>query len=176
MKKILVVLLLLIIVPVIVIAGITAEEKSIDYLRLHIRANSNSESDQAVKYLVKAAVVDLLEEKVSVCAGKEEVENVINSNLKNIEDVADKILLTNGKTYRASAQIKSEYFPTRSYDDLVLDAGWYDALIINLGTGKGDNWWCVVYPPLCFVGATNNGSDNIRYKSVIREFFDNILQ
>ena len=67
------------------------------------------------------------------------------------------------------AKINNEYFPSRTYEDLTLNEGWYDALIISLGTGEGDNWWCVVYPPLCFT----SGSCDIKYKSKILEIIRN---
>jgi len=80
-----------------------------------------------------------------------------------------KTLQEEGFSYGARAQIKQEYFPTRVYDEYVLSAGEYTALILELGKGKGDNWWCVVYPPLCFA-ATNT---NVIYKSKIKEIIEN---
>ena len=178
MKKILAIacVVLIIAAGIILSVGQNKDEKSEQLLRLHIRANSNSDFDQSVKYVVKSAVVDFLSDKVAAASSKEEVVNVINNNIKNIEDVADNVLQKNGVTYKSSASVNNEFFPTRTYDDLVLEEGYYDALIINLGSGKGDNWWCVVYPPLCFVGATKNGTNQIRYKSIFQLLFDNILQ
>ena len=75
----------------------------------------------------------------------------------------------NGKKYRAKVELKQEAFPTRVYNDVVLESGVYDALIITLGEGLGDNWWCVVYPPLCF------SSEKVEYRSVIVEFFKKIF-
>ena len=62
------------------------------------------------------------------------------------------MLEARGFTYRSSVKLAVERFPTRTYGDLTLGEGYYDALIVNLGSGEGDNWWCVVYPPLCFLG------------------------
>jgi stage II sporulation protein R len=73
------------------------------------------------------------------------------------------VLSDNGYYYGARAEIRTENFPTRVYDDLTLEAGVYDALIIELGSGNGDNWWCVIYPPLCFTG----GTSSVTYRSVI---------
>ena len=71
--------------------------------------------------------------------------------------------------------MRSEYFPTRCYDDVVLESGEYDSLIVELGSGTGDNWWCVAYPPLCFVNATDDGTENVVYRSklleIIKSFF-----
>ena len=143
------------------------------YFRIHIRANSNSEADQNVKYMVKDAVVDFLIPLLSDVETKDEAEDVMNANLDQIEEVADEVLLENGFTYKSSAYISFEEFPTREYDDLVLEEGYYDALILALGTGSGDNWWCVVYPPFCFLETKN--SENYVYISKIWEIINNII-
>ena len=144
-----------------------------EYFRIHIRANSNSEADQNVKYMVKDAVVDFLIPLLSDVETKDEAEDVMNANLDQIEEVADEVLLENGFTYKSSAYISFEEFPTREYDDLVLEEGYYDALILALGTGSGDNWWCVVYPPFCFLETKN--SENYVYISKIWEIINNII-
>ena len=87
------------------------------------------------------------------------------------EKQADKILREHGFTYGARASLRQEEFPTRVYEDITLSAGVYDALILELGTGEGDNWWCVVYPPLCFAG----GNGNVVYKSKIAEIIRNFF-
>lgn len=136
-----------------------------DYLRVHIRANSNSDADQAVKYKVRDGVVAFLTPTVAECETKAEAMRKIGAKLQEAAAVADRILRENGYTYGARAEIRKEQFPTRVYEDLTLEAGEYDALILELGSGAGDNWWCVVYPPLCFAG----GNQNIVYKSKIAE-------
>ena len=141
------------------------------YLRIHIRANSNSEADQAVKLKVKEAVVNFLTPKVNNCASINEAHAIIERNLTFISAVATQTLNENGFNYAARARINDEFFPTRAYQDLVLGSGVYDALIIELGSGTGDNWWCVIYPPLCFVGE-NNSTNNIVFKSKIWEILN----
>ena len=142
------------------------------YLRVHIRADSNEASAQAVKYKVRDAVVEYLTPTVAECKTKDAAMQKIGEKLREIEKVADGVLHANGFSYSAKASLRKEEFPTRVYEDLTLEAGVYDALILELGSGKGDNWWCVVYPPLCFTG----GNGNIIYKSkiaeIIRKFFD----
>lgn len=146
------------------------------YLRVHIRANSNSSEDQQVKYVVKAAVVDFLTPKIAEGSSFKEAYNIIESNLNQIEKISDKVLKKNGYDYKTEASLNDEYFPTRSYGEYTLERGYYDALIVNLGDGKGDNWWCVVYPPLCFIGSEGNSFKNIKYKSklveIIKKFFN----
>ena len=142
----------------------TASETS-RYLRIHIRADSNEYAAQSVKYAVKEGIVEYLTPLVAQFETKAEAMKGIQARLMEVEGVANKILAQNGFSYGASASIEQEKFPTRVYEDITLPAGEYSALIIRLGSGKGDNWWCVVYPPLCFA-ATNS---NVVYKSKIAE-------
>ena len=146
------------------------------YLRLHIRANSNSEEDQTVKLKVKEKVVDFLTPIVAECATLEDAHKTIKNNLYKIKQVADGVLKEEGFSYSASPRLCDEFFPTRAYKDVVLEQGVYDALIIDLGSGVGNNWWCVVYPPLCFIGAENTTQNTIVYKSklyeIVNKFFN----
>lgn len=167
MKKFVIVILL-----VAVIGGICfafskepVPAQSGSYLRMHIRADSNEAEAQAVKYKVRDGVVSFLTPAVAECETKKEAMEKLGGLLKDIEAVAESILRANGFSYGAKASIRKETFPTRVYEDVTLEAGVYDALIIELGSGAGDNWWCVVYPPLCFAG----GNGNITYKSKIAE-------
>jgi stage II sporulation protein R len=140
-----------------------------DYLRIHIRANSNDETDQDIKYKVKEEIVNVLSPILANTTTKQAVITAMQNNLSLIKSTADKVLAANGFAYRSSAQIARENFPERIYDGVTVNAGVYDALIINLGSGTGDNWWCVVYPPLCFVDNTLAGDKGVIYKSKIKE-------
>ena len=142
------------------------------YLRLHVRANSNSQIDQDIKYQVKDAVVNYLTPFISECDSHEKAENMLLARLKGIEKVADSVLEQNGFSYRAKASVKVENFPTRFYGNLTLEEGFYKALIINLGSGEGDNWWCVVYPPLCFTGSNSP----IKYRSKILDIINSFIK
>ena len=173
MKKIGIVFGVLFIIILTVI--FTAQEKpapASEYLRMHVRANSNSAEDQAVKYEVKEAIVEFLIPYAAEAETREEAKQIFAELLPGIERVADKVLAKNGFNYTSHAEWRKEEFPTRVYDGVTLEAGVYDALIVELGTGKGDNWWCVVYPPLCFSGAAGS---NVQYRSrileIIRNFF-----
>ena len=134
-----------------------------EYLRVHIRANSNGAADQSVKYEVKDAVVAYLSPLVEGCERKREAIELIRGLLSDIEDIAEDTLRAFGYSYGARASLRREEFPTRVYEDVTLEAGVYDALILELGSGEGDNWWCVVYPPLCFT------ADKVVYRSFIWE-------
>lgn len=170
MKKICVAISVLVL-GIILIFGTTYKEVNKDYLRIHIRANSNAEVDQVIKYKIKDAVVEFLTPYIAKCNSFEEVKFCINENLKSIDNVADLILTQNGFNYTAKSKLTNEEFPIRDYNGYVLEAGYYDALIVELGEAKGDNWWCVVYPPLCFTNASSG--TNVVYRSRIVDMIKN---
>ncbi|MBQ3502464.1 MAG: stage II sporulation protein R [Clostridia bacterium] len=152
------------------------EEVRHNYLRVHIRANSNLECDQNIKYVIKDEVVDFITPYLVGCDSKEKSVAMMTGLLDDIESVCDGVLKQNNFQYKSSASIREEYFPTRVYDNITLAEGIYDALIIELGSGEGDNWWCIVYPPLCFVNKTNTSVQNIQYQSylmkIVKKYFD----
>lgn len=175
MKKVCIIFLLSIIISLTAfgIAGgaeagssLAANAQTEEYLRIHIRADSNADSAQAVKYLVRDAVVDYLTPYVAEYETQKEARAGVRERLSEIERVAKDVLSRNGFPYGAKASIRVESFPTRVYGEYTLPAGEYVALILELGRGEGDNWWCVVYPPLCF--SAPNG-ENVIYKSKIAE-------
>ena len=137
-----------------------------DPVRIHIRANSDSETDQAVKFIVRDRVVDLLTPALGEATDKDEAYGIISSMTKEIKKTADRVLSVCGFAYFARAYMSYEYFPERDYGDKVYPAGYYDALIVELGKAEGGNWWCVAYPPLCFYG--DDGS--AEYASLIAEY------
>lgn len=145
------------------------------FLRIHIRADDNSTEAQTVKYAVKEAVVEYLTPYLASAESKSEAQRIIESKLSSIEQVADKVLRDNGFDYTSKASVRSEQFPTRTYDGLTLQSGVYDALILELGRGSGNNWWCVVYPPLCFVNGESNGANSIVYRSKLLEIIENFM-
>lgn len=138
------------------------------YLRVHIRADSDEAEAQAVKYKVRDAVVAYLTPLAADCGGKAEAVRRVEERLSEVAAVADETLRQNGYGYGASARIERETFPTRVYGEYTLPSGEYSALIVRLGRGEGANWWCVIYPPLCFAGTETD----VRYKSKIKEIIE----
>ncbi len=143
-----------------------------EYLRIHIRADSNENNAQAVKYKVRDRVVEYLTPLVAEYESKEKAARGIRENLSNIARIATQVLKEEGFSYGATAEVKTEKFPTRVYGEFTLPAGEYSALILRLGSGEGDNWWCVVYPPLCFA----SDDADVIYKSKIKEIIDQWLE
>ena len=171
MKKIIFAALALVAVLAVILA-VPSGSSNADFLRIHIRADSNDAADQNVKFQVKSAVVDYLTPYLANAKTKQQAMSVVKAQLSGIEQVCDKVLKENGFTYKSHAKLCQEEFPDRNYGDVTLAAGVYDALIIELGSGSGNNWWCVVYPPLCFVGGESNGTNSIVYKSKLLEIIN----
>ena len=136
-----------------------------EFLRIHIRADSNESGAQAVKYRVRDKVVEYLVPILAECHSKDDAIEKLRRHLPQIERVASGVLAEQGFAYGAAATVETETFPTRVYAEYILPKGEYTALILRLGSGQGDNWWCVAYPPLCFVNATAN----VQYKSKLAE-------
>ncbi len=148
-----------------IFCGCTANNNYDDLLRLHVLANSNSSIDQSVKLKVRDEVNAYIESNIKRSTFEEAYE-AIGDKLDEISEIAENVLVENGFDYGARARLDNEYFPARQYGDTVIESGYYDALIIELGDGAGDNWWCVIYPPLCY------GEDNsFEYKSFFAELF-----
>lgn len=142
-----------------------------EYLRLHIRANGNSSEEQAVKLEVRDAVVAYLTPLAEGVKTKREMQRLLSDKLDEVTRIADDVLRQNGYAYTSRAYFSYEEFPTKTYGDLTLEKGYYDALIVELGTGAGDNWWCVAFPPLCFVAGEDVEGDEVVYRSAIAEWF-----
>ena len=144
-----------------------------EYLRIHVRANDNGAEAQRVKLLVKDAVVEYLTPLLSTCKTKEEAKRTVLKNQAKLTEIANGVLSKEGAGYTATATVQSEVFPTRVYNGISLPYGRYEALILSLGKAQGENWWCVVYPPLCFTG--ESASEPVEYRSFIYDFFCKLI-
>lgn len=125
-------------------------------LRFHVLANSDSEADQQLKYKVRDAVLEYLAVKMKEVTSRQEAEVIIADSLPDIERIAAAQIQAAGRSYQVAAQLGQFGFPTRSYGQLTLPAGEYTALRVVIGRGEGTNWWCVLFPPLCFVNISSN--------------------
>lgn len=129
-------------------------------IRLHVKANSDTEEDQALKLKVRDRILKetapLLEKSESI----EETRAIVKENLDNIKSIAEDVIKEEGKDYKVEVNFGMTSFPTRKYGEMVLPAGEYEALLVTIGEGKGQNWWCVMFPPLCFVEMTHGIAAN----------------
>lgn len=123
--------------------------------RLHIIANSNSNEDQNLKYLVRDNIIKYMETLCINCKSKNDTIKVVSNHLEDFTDIANKTLQDNGFSYTAKVSLGNFEFPTKNYGDISFPSGYYDALKIQLGNANGQNWWCVLYPSLCFVDVTS---------------------
>ncbi len=176
-----------------------SEDISNSVFRLHVIANSDSDEDQSLKYKVRDKVLEYMNEIAKDCTSKEEVINLAYEYQDEFKQIAENVIKENGYDYDVNIKIGNFEFPTKYYGDISLPAGYYDALRIEIGKAEGQNWWCVMFPPLCFVDVTSgvvpdeskqimqdnlgdeeyklisdNESSDIKFKFSIVEFFKNI--
>lgn len=118
-------------------------------VRLHVLANSDSPADQALKLRVRDAVLERATEVLKQSADRGEAEALLRNELPELERLAEQEVRANGYGYAVSVELTTTEFPTREYEGFTLPAGEYLALRILIGEGAGQNWWCVVFPPLC---------------------------
>lgn len=123
--------------------------------RLHVIANSNSKEDQDLKYKVRDNLIDYMNSISKNVSTKEEAIKLANENISNFYNIAKNTILENGFNYNVNIEIGNFDFPTKTYGDISLPAGFYDALKVEIGEAKGKNWWCVMFPSLCFVDISN---------------------
>lgn len=124
-------------------------------LRLHVIANSDTEADQNLKYKVRDEILKYMNSICVNCKTKDEAIQILNDNKEKFEEIALNTIIKEGYNYDVTQKIGNFYFPTKTYGDIVFPAGNYDALRIEIGEAKGKNWWCVMFPSLCFVDISN---------------------
>lgn len=130
-----------------------------DVLRLHVTANSDGAEDQTVKLLVRDAILAESETLFGAAATQREAVEQTRAALPALTALADRVLREHGFSYGAAAELTTEYFDARSYGDVTLPAGTYTALRVRLGSGAGQNWWCVMFPPLCLPAVQRSAED-----------------
>jgi stage II sporulation protein R len=125
-----------------------------EILRFHVIANSDSEEDQALKLKVKDKLVDRMSPLLAEAANLSEVKSIVTEQLANLEEIAEDTLQEYGHSYPVSVALEESYFPLKVYGAYTFPPGYYQALRVKIGKAEGKNWWCVMFPPLCFVDET----------------------
>jgi stage II sporulation protein R len=173
-----------------------SEDLENSVFRLHVIANSDSKEDQNLKYIVRDKLLQYLNSYLSNTSTKEDAIKIANEHLDEFKQVAINTIKEQGYSYNVNVKVGNFEFPTKTYGDISLPAGFYDALRVEIGEAKGQNWWCVMFPPLCFVDVTSgvvpeeskkelqnnlseeefalisdNQSSNIQFKFKLLEFF-----
>ena len=168
--------------------------------RLHVIANSDSEEDQNLKYKVRDSLIGYMNTLTNDMNTKDEVIKIAGKHIQDFKDIAQNVVKENGYNYEVNVEIGNLSFPTKTYGDISFPSGFYDALKVEIGKAEGQNWWCVMFPPLCFVDVSSgvvpeeskenleanlgdeeysiisdseeNGFTSIKFKII--EFFENI--
>lgn len=141
-----------------------------EIIRFHVIANSNSDEDQSLKLKVRDKVIDFVSSKLSNSKSLDEARDFIINNKIDIEAIAQSVVNENGYSYNVASTLSRENFPDKVYGDVVFPQGEYEAYRILIGEAKGENWWCVMFPPLCFVDGTKEAVDS---KEVINSLENN---
>lgn len=138
-------------------------------IRFRVLANSDTEYDQMVKGKVRDVLqkelYDALEESKTI----EESRNIINKNMNNFKKSVKNVLTENNANYGFTIDLGKHYFPKKEYKGVTYDEGNYESLVVTLGEGKGKNWWCVLFPPLCLLEAEESDTDEVEYKFFLEE-------
>ena len=124
-----------------------------EIIRFHVRANSDSPEDQQLKMQVKQELVEYIGELLNGVGDKEEARKILTDNIENIENAAKGVINEQKKEYNVKAYFENSYFPVKVYADMTFPQGIYEAFRVDIGAAEGKNWWCVLYPSLCFVDA-----------------------
>lgn len=127
--------------------------------RLHVIANSDSPEDQELKLKVRDSLLEYMNNICANCTSKSEAIEIASLHQNNFQEIAENTINENGYNYSVKVNISNCYFPTKNYGDISLPAGMYDALRVEIGEAKGQNWWCVMFPSLCFVDISSGVVD-----------------
>ena len=168
MKKIVILILFILtfylFVSDIMVKGLEIPENAI---RIRVVPNSNSEYDQNIKTKVKNKLQSNMYDLLKDAKDSTEAERIINNNLNKIDNDINKLLIKEKYNKDYLLNYGYNYFPEKEYKGVTYKEGYYKSLMVTLGEGKGDNWWCVLFPPLCLIE-----EDNTEYKSLVKEILD----
>ena len=162
MKKILYILFLLILficISAVSYAKTVSRDLETNFFRLHILANSNLKEDQELKLKVRDNIIEYMNSLSYINLSKEDAIKLTNENLDKIKEIAENTIIQSGYNYNVDVEIGNFYFPTKHYANVSLPAGYYDALRIKIGKAEGENWWCSLFPPLCFTDISSGVID-----------------
>ena len=143
------------------------EEIKDKLIRFHVIANSDTEEDQSLKLKVRDKVVEALSEKLKGVTSLEEAEIILNDNIDYVNNIAKDVILNNNYDYEVNTMLSYENFPDKVYGDYVFPQGNYEAFRVIIGSGQGRNWWCVMFPSLCFVDESKSDVDSTKLKEEI---------
>jgi stage II sporulation protein R len=135
------------------------EDLTENIFRLHIIANSDSTEDQNLKLKVRDEIIAYIKNLTNDCESKEEIISITSNNLNELASIAKETIIKNGYNYDVTVELGNFYFPTKYYGNISMPAGNYDAIRIKIGEANGQNWWCSLFPSLCFTDVSNGTID-----------------
>ena len=136
-------------------ASSISSDLSKSVFRLHVIANSDSDEDQSLKLQVRDKLLDYMNSITANVSSKDDAIKIAQDHQKDFQIIAEQTILDKGYSYPVTVEIGNYEFPTKHYGDISLPSGYYDALRVKIGDACGHNWWCVMFPPLCFVDVTS---------------------
>lgn len=136
-------------------ASSISSDLSKSVFRLHVIANSDSDEDQSLKLQVRDKLLDYMNSITANVRSKDDAIKIAQDHQKDFQIIAEQTILDKGYSYPVTVEIGNYEFPTKQYGDITLPSGYYDALRVKIGKASGHNWWCVMFPPLCFVDVTS---------------------
>ena len=141
-------------------------------IRLRVVPNSNSSRDQEVKLKVKAELEETTYQLLDGITSIDTARNIINSNLDSIEKGIKSVILEEEYDLGYEINFGQNYFPEKEFKGVIYEAGNYESLVVTLGKGEGDNWWCVLFPPLCLLEAEESEKGEVEYKCFVKELIE----
>lgn len=141
-----------------------------DAIRIRVVPNSNSDYDQSIKLKVKDKLQITMYDMLKDAKNSEEAKTIIENNLDNVKNDIKTILEKEKYNKGYKVNFGYNYFPEKEYKGVKYEEGYYESLLVTLGEGKGDNWWCVLFPPLCLIEAEE--TTETEYKSFVKELLD----
>lgn len=171
MKKTLIIISLVCITLTSVNSLSTEEEIIIpnEAIRFRVIAASNSQEDQQIKQKVKQVLQEDLTTLLQESSSIEDTRTILKNNISRFEGIITRTLLQNQADSLFKVHYGLNYFPEKVYKDIVYPSGYYESLVVTLGQGTGDNWWCVLFPPLCLMEATETETSDIEYKLFVKD-------
>ena len=144
-------------------------------IRFRVVAESNTKEDQETKTIVKEALEDDLDALLKDSTSIYETRSILKQNKNHFESLVERTLLTNKVNTGYKVNFGLNYFPEKNYKGVIYEEGYYESLVVTLGSGNGENWWCVLFPPLCLMEGEDTNTDEVEYKSFVKEMIDKYL-
>ena len=178
MKKILLIMCIIILMSFLTnVKQVNSEEIKIpnEAIRIRVIANSNEEIDQKIKMKLSIELQKEISKLLKNTTNVEEARLIIKSNINSLNQKTKEFLIKENANTEFTITFGNAFFPEKKYNGVIYEQGYYESLLVTLGNGKGNNWWCVLFPPLCLMEANENETGEVEYKFFIKELLDKYL-